>query len=117
MSYTTTVFLHFFRLAITLRFLATGDSYPSLSYAFRVGVATICKVIQETCQILWQQLQPLVLPTPAKEDYVAISNMFLEKWSLPHCVGAIDGKHISIQAPHHSGSLYFNYKKKLVLYS
>ena len=33
------------RLAITLRFLATGDSYPSLHALFRVSVSTICKLI------------------------------------------------------------------------
>ena len=40
------------RIAITLRFLATGDSYRSLSYAFRVAVCTIHHIVPETCEAI-----------------------------------------------------------------
>ncbi|XP_030758030.1 protein ALP1-like [Sitophilus oryzae] len=99
------------RLAITLRFLATGDSYPSLSYGFRVGVSTICEIIKETCCIIWNLLQPLQLPVLTKKEWKSISENFLSLWSLSNCVGAIDGKHIIMQAPSNTGSLFYNYKK------
>ena len=42
------------RLALTLRYLATGDSQTSISFNFRVGRSTVCNIVYETCCILWK---------------------------------------------------------------
>ncbi|XP_060874357.1 putative nuclease HARBI1 [Metopolophium dirhodum] len=47
-----------------------------------------------------------------KAEWEIITNGFNTKWNFPQCIGAIDGKHIVIKAPKHSGSLYFNYKNQ-----
>ena len=43
-------------------FLATGDSYLSLAFGFRVGITTVHKVVMNTCTVLWNVLHPLYLP-------------------------------------------------------
>ena len=43
-------------------------------------------------------------------DWLNISDGFLENWDMVHCIGAIDEKHVAIECPKNSGSLYYNYK-------
>lgn len=42
------------------------------------------------------------------EEWLHIEKGF-RKW-FPRCVGAIDGKHIVVKCPSHSGSEYYNFK-------
>ncbi|XP_071575791.1 uncharacterized protein [Temnothorax nylanderi] len=98
------------RLQICLRYLASGDSMTSLSYSFRVGHNTISKIVLETCEAIWTALHDKLFLQPTKDWWKKIANKFEEKWNFPNCIGAIDGKHVIIQAPPNSGSAYYNYK-------
>ncbi|XP_018405515.1 PREDICTED: putative nuclease HARBI1 [Cyphomyrmex costatus] len=82
----------------------------SISYAFRIGVSTVSKIISETCEALWISLHESVMPAPNEESWLRIASEFERNWNFLHCIGAIDGKHIVIQAPPHNGSVYYNYK-------
>ena len=44
------------------------------------------------------------------EEWRNISQRFEERWNFPHCLGAMDGKHVSIIPPTGSGSEFYNYK-------
>jgi hypothetical protein len=99
------------RLALTLRFLATGESYASLHYQFRVSVPSICRIVPEVCDVICNTLKSGYLKFPeSEEDWLKIATGFEEKWQLPHCVGAADGKHIRIIHPPKSGPEFYNYK-------
>ena len=87
------------KLAVTLRHLATGDSYTTLRYAFRVASSTIEKFVPKVCDAI-------TLP----EDWLQVESVFLRRWNFPHALGALDGKHIPIRCSQGGGSLYHNYK-------
>lgn len=99
------------RLAVTLRYLATGDSQTSIGFLFKLGRSTVNGIIEEVCDELWRALSPEYVNAPAtKGDWKKIASDFYELWNMPHCVGALDGKHIRMRKPSDSGSLWHNYK-------
>lgn len=65
----------------------------------------------EVCEAIILNMEEETMPTPKKEDWERIANEFWEIWNLLNCIGALGGKHVVIEAPPNSGSLYFNYKK------
>ncbi|KAL1404128.1 hypothetical protein pipiens_001723 [Culex pipiens pipiens] len=99
------------RLALCLRYLITGDTIKNLSFYYRVGHSTAYYIVIETCQAIIQTLMHKMLPTPTTADWNRISSEINTIWNFPNCLGALDGKHITIQAPPNSGSTFFNYKK------
>ncbi|XP_068122176.1 uncharacterized protein [Hyperolius riggenbachi] len=99
------------RLLITLRFLATGQSFSAMHYEFRMGVTTIHRIVRTTCVVIWNKLANLYMQFPDKRKWEEVSAKFYEQHQFPNCLGAIDGKHVRVVMPPHSGSHYFNYKK------
>jgi len=69
----------------------------SISYAFRVGHNTVSKIISETCEEIWKVLKDMVFLKPNEDNWQKVSDNFTRNWQFPHCIGAIDGKHINIQ--------------------
>lgn len=99
------------RLLVCLRYLASGDSMASIAYSFRIGINTVSKIISETCEELWNTLHKSVFPEIKEENWLRIANDFATKWNFPHCIGAIDGKHIIIQVNRYLNVLIFIFKK------
>lgn len=79
--------------------------------AFRVGKSTAYKIIIKTCNVIWNVLQPIYLPEPTADSWNHIAKDFYNTWNFPNCIEAVDGKHIQIQCPSRTGSLYYNYKQ------
>lgn len=98
------------RLALTLRILATGESYQSSGFSFRMAKSTVKIIFEETCLALCQVLRGKCLSFPSMDRWQQIESDFFNKWNFPNCCGAIDGKHVMIKCPSNSCSQYYNYK-------
>ena len=99
------------KLALTLRHLASGSSYMSMRYGWRVPHNTQSVIVREVCQAIIDEYLPEVMNCPTiPQEWLRVSEKFLQKWNFPHTCGALDGKHIACKCPFKSGSQYYNYK-------
>ena len=71
-----------FKLAITLRYLATFDSYKSLMYGIRVAGDTICVFVREVHED--------IIAEYAEEEWRRIAKEFGTTWQFHHAVGALE---------------------------
>ncbi|XP_055924482.1 uncharacterized protein LOC129956579 [Argiope bruennichi] len=98
------------RIAVTLRFFATGDSYASLSYLFKFSKQTISRCIDDVCKAIIQELKEEIKLPENEDEWLCIAQQFENQWNFPNCLGAIDGKHVVIQCPNNTSAQFFNYK-------
>lgn len=82
-----------------------------MAFQYRVSGPTICRIVRQVTEAIWAQMASDYAKAPSTpEEWRRIASEFQRKWQFPNCLGALDGKHVRIQAPKKSGSLYFNYK-------
>lgn len=128
------------RLMLTLRFLATGESFHSLQYLFRIPLATISAIVPEVLDAIYKVLVDeylqvclfcslnnvilncetpsiikesfyFIFQTPkTADDWESVAQEFNDLWQFPNCLGAVDGKHVVMFAPPNVGSNFYNYK-------
>ncbi|KAK0408395.1 hypothetical protein QR680_003931 [Steinernema hermaphroditum] len=71
-------------LVVTLRYLATGNSFHSLHFAFRMGVSTVSKVVKKTCDALHKALKNNIGLPKSPNGWLELSEAFEREWNFPH---------------------------------
>ena len=95
---------------LTLRYLASGESFRSLEFQFRIGRKTISCIVVDVSLAIIKEFKNHFSTPKTKDAWLNISKKFLLRWNFPNGIGAVDGKHIVIEQPSNSGSHFRNYK-------
>lgn len=61
-------------------------------------------------KVIHPEKKNLLQVPDSQEEWKQIAKDFEQKWNFPHCLGAVDGKHVQITPPPESGSYFYNYK-------
>ena len=86
------------RLSVILRYLFGGTSQIDLARMFRISPSCIGRIINETCVAIWNVLLEQITFAIHK---MKLSGRQLQlnlklNGTFPHCIRAMDGKHISL---------------------
>ena len=93
------------------RYLFTGILFIYLSQTFRLGHSTVHKIVIQVCEAIWDEMVGEQMPKMTATSWKQMAQGFESRWNFPHCVGAIDGKHVHLVAPPNGGSLFYNFKQ------
>lgn len=76
-----------------------------------MGISTISKIVKDVCQAIWAVMKKECIPPLTKNIWESTARGFESAANFPHCLGAVDGKHVRMVSPIGGGSMYFNYKE------
>ena len=93
--------------SLFLRYIASGESFRSLEYQFRISRRTISRVISTVAKAIIHEMQDAYFKTlKTVEEWLLISEKFSQRRNFPNMIGAVDGNHAILQQPCNSGSHY-----------
>ncbi|KAJ8683379.1 hypothetical protein QAD02_019171 [Eretmocerus hayati] len=98
------------RLGISIRYLATGASYDTLSALFRVSSQSV--TVNQVTAAIWACLKPLLFQDLDEEFWTGRIEEMSWEWDMEHCVGAIDDKLVTTQALPNNGSMVYDNKSQ-----
>ena len=101
------------RLAVTLWYHVTGDAQRTVTASYGISPSAVSRIITESCNAIWISLKRMhsIDCLSNVSEWKSVAEEFQSKWNFPQAVGALDGRHVVMQALHNSGSVYFSYKK------
>jgi len=85
-------------------------SFRALAQSYRVDNVTVGRIVSEVCKAIFNRFVKIHMPVPSIDDMKEFAAGFARDWQFGNMVGCVDGKHISINRPPKSGSMFFNYK-------
>ncbi|KAJ8964716.1 hypothetical protein NQ314_004679 [Rhamnusium bicolor] len=92
------------------KYLGSGCSLREIHYTYRVGRKTASGIIRNVCKKIWQLMVEEYISRPNEEQLRTVVKDFEKRTYFPHCLGAVDGKHIRLVKSPGSASLCYNYK-------
>jgi hypothetical protein len=69
-------------------------AFRALAFNFHMGKTTIAAIVYETCSAIWSELVNIHMAPPSQDDLKNIASDYYRLWQFPHCIGALDGKHV-----------------------
>ena len=98
------------QLLITVWYLGNPECIRSVSDRFDVSRLTVLRVTTRMYNALVNNIAPHFIQWPSGDKLIRTIEHFNENNGLPRCIGAIDGTHIPIKAPHNHHERYINRK-------
>ncbi|XP_063676599.1 uncharacterized protein LOC134812923 [Bolinopsis microptera] len=98
------------QLILTLSYLKSGCAQGYLANQFVLSRCRVCRIIKKVTTAISVCLAEHADFRPrSTECWEKIAQRFHERWQLPHCIGAVDGKHCFITKFGKTGSYTINY--------
>ena len=100
------------KILIAIRYLSSQETISELADRFGVTVDSVMTARRQTCAGL-RSLKNNILKWPSDDEKHQLASEFDSQgtYSFPGIIGAIDGTHISIEAPSDNPNAYFNRKR------
>ena len=98
------------KIAISISRLATSNSMQSIADLYKIGLSTSQLAVSQFTRAVKSTLLKTYIRWPTTAVMEKFADEFQDIHGIPYVVGAVDGSHIPIVAPHLHAVDYYNRK-------